>query len=213
MLSISSVGASAGITELSFFVSSVVFNKIIMKNLGENHLAVYGVASTFLALTACFFYATGSAAQPIVSTNYGAGNTTRVKKTLKISIITAVFISVVFFVVAEIFPTVIVNLYMDATEEVLSIAPGIMRKCFMGLFLVGFSVVSSYYLQASLKRGLASIISALRGIILPVFFALTLPFIFSYDAIWWSIPFGEFITAAVSVCFLISSHKTKNASN
>ena len=76
------VGASAGINELSFFVNTIVFNKIIMKNLGETHLAIYGVASTFLALTSCFFYATGSAAQPIVSTNYGANNRTRVKKTL-----------------------------------------------------------------------------------------------------------------------------------
>ncbi len=212
-ISLSSVGASAGITELSFFVNTVVFNKIIMKNLGEDHLAIYGVASTFLALSSCFFYAIGSAAQPIISTNYGAQNHTRVKKTLSLSLVVAVSVSLLFFLIAELFPSVIIKIYMDATDEVLAIAPKIMRTCFLGLFLVGLSVLTSYYLQASLKQGLASIISALRGIILPVSFAFTLPLAFGYDAIWWAIPLSEFITAGVSVTLLLLTSRAKNASN
>lgn len=210
---LSSVGASAGITELSFFANTVVFNKIIMTELGETHLAIYGVASTFLALSSCFFYATGSAAQPIVSTNYGAGKHTRVNKTLLISVATAVSISLIFFAFAELFPSLILKIYMDATEEVLLIAPKIMRTCFLGLCLIGFSVVTSYYLQASLKKSLASLISALRGIILPVSFAFILPAFFGYNAIWWAFPLSEFITAIVALVSLITTSKRKNASN
>lgn len=211
-VSLSSVGASAGITELSFFVNTVVFNKIIMKNLGETHLAIYGVASTFLALSSCFFYAAGSAAQPIVSTNYGADNRTRVKKTLTISLITATSISLLFFAFAEIFPGLIVNIYMDATDEVLALAPKIMRTCFAGLCLIGFSVLTSYYLQATLKRGLASLIAALRGIILPVSFAFLIPLVFDYNAIWWALPLSEFITAIAAASCLIYTSRKKSAS-
>lgn len=210
-LTLFGIGASAGITELSFFVNTVVFNKIIMKNLGETHLAIYGVASTFLALSYCFFYAAGSAAQPIVSTNYGANNRPRVKKTLLVSLLTAVFLSILFFAFAQVFPTLIVKIYMDATEEVLLIAPKIMRICFLGLIFVGLSILSSYYLQASLKRFAASLISALRGIILPVTFALVLPALFGYEAIFWAIPISEFITAGVSVLLLTTSSRTKSA--
>ena len=201
-LALSTIGASAGITELSFFANTVIFNKLIIKNLGETHLAIYGVASTFLALTACIFYAAGSAAQPIVSTNYGAGNHTRVKKTLFVSLLTSVSISLFFFAIAEIFPSTIIKVYMDTNEEVLLLAPKILRTCFLGLSVIGISILTSYYLQASLKRGLASLISALRGIILPIFFAIALSAIFGFDAIWWAIPISEFITAAVSVVLL-----------
>lgn len=212
LISILGVGASAGITELSFFVNTVVFNKIIIENLGENHLAIYGVASTFIALTSCFFYAAGSAAQPIVSTNFGAGEHTRVNKTLRISLLVAISLSALFFVFAEFFPTLIVKLYMDATDEILALAPGIMRKCLSGLFLVGFSVVSSYFLQASLKRGKASMISAFRGILLPVLFAFVIPPLFGYGAIWWAIPLSEFITAILASFFLFRRKREKSAS-
>lgn len=211
-LLLSAIGASAGITELSFFVNTVVFNKIIVKNLGDTNLAIYGVASTFLALTYCFFYAVGSAAQPIISTNFGAGNPSRVKKTLIISLTTAISISLLFFAFSEIFPTLIVKIYMDTTEEVLSLAPKIMRTCFLGLFLASISVLTSYYLQALLKRGLASLVSSLRGIILPVLFAFTLPAIFGYEGIWWAIPLSEFITATFCVILILLTSKTKNAS-
>lgn len=212
-LSLCGVGASAGITELAFFINTVVFNKIIMKTFGETHLAIYGVASTFTALTSCFFYAAGSAAQPIVSTNYGAGSHTRVKKTLSISLMTALSLGLFFFLFAELCPTLIIKIYMDATEEVLAFAPKIMRTCLLGLFLAGFSVLTSYYLQASLKRGCASLISSLRGIILPVSFAFLLPLIFGKNAIFWAIPLSELITACVSATFLITTTRTKSAPN
>ena len=212
-LSVSTIGASAGITELSFFANTVIFNKIIVKNLGETQLAIYGVASTFLALTACFFYAAGSAAQPIVSTNYGAGKHPRVKKTLFVSLITSISISLFFFLIAELFPSVIVKIYMDASEEVLRLSPRIMRICFLGLSVIGISILSSYYLQASLKKGLASLIAALRGIILPVSFAIILPLIFDFNAIWWALPLSEFITAAISVALLILTSRKKEGAS
>ena len=101
---------------------------------------------------------------------------------------------------------------MDTTEEVLSLAPKIMRTCFLGLFLVSISVLTSYYLQALLKRGLASLVSSLRGIILPVLFAFALPAILGYEGIWWAIPLSEFITATVCVILILLTSKTKNAS-
>lgn len=212
-LLLSGVGASAGITELSFFVNTIVFNKIIMKNLGEVHLSIYGVASTFLALTYCFFYAVGSAAQPVVSTNFGAGAHSRVKKTLSISLVTAIVLSMIFFSFAELFPTLIIKMYMDATDEVLALAPRIMRTCLLGLSLAGISILTSYYLQASLKRGLASLVSSLRGILLPVLFAFMLPLCFGYDAIWWAIPISEFITAIISITLIFLTSRKESASN
>ncbi len=214
LLSIASVGASGGITELSFFATTVVFNKAIVENLGETHLAVYGVASTFFVLVCCFFYSTGSAAQPIVSANYGAGYSTRVKKTLKVSLITAGALGLFFFAFSEIFPTLILKMYMDTTPEALEIGPDIIRIYSSAMLLVGISVVSSYYLQARLMRIASSIISALRGVVLPIVFAFIIPIVLDYSAIWWAIPLAELITAIVAIAFLIRASlcKTKKAS-
>jgi len=211
--SVFSVGASAGITEMSFFATTVVFNKIIIDNLGETHLAIYGVASTFSVLICCFFYATGNALQPIVAANWGAKSPTRVKKTLKVSLITSAALGAIFFAAAECFPTFILKMYMDLTPQALEIGPNIMRTYSSGMFLVGISVVSSYYLQASLNRVPASVISALRGVILPIFLALILPLAFDYSAIWWAVPLAELITAFISIIFLIFAEKKKRLSH
>lgn len=204
---LTAVGIPAGITEISFFIVSVVFNKIIMQNLGEDHLAVYGVASTFQVLIYCFFYATGSAAQPVVSANYGANNRARVKKTLKIAIISSLIMGLVFGCFAMFFPELILNLYMDTTPETLAIGPSIIRIYSSSLFIVGISIVASYYLQSILKRGASSLISSLRGIILPILFAVILPLAFGYDAVWFAVPLAEGVCALSSAVFLFISER------
>ena len=209
---IGSVGASAGITEISFAVTTIIFNILITENLSDEHLAVYGVASTFQILLCCFYYSLGTAAQPLISANFGANNATRVTKTLKTALITAAIMGVVFLAFTELFPTLILKLYMDTSETTLLIGPKIIRLYSLGLPFASISIVAAYYLQSVLRQTMSGVISSLRGIILPVSFALLLPFIFDYNAIWLAVPIAEIITAAVSVIFVICSNKlTKKA--
>ncbi len=203
LLQVFTLGVSAFILELSFGVSVTVFNKIIIANMTYDHLAVYGTASSVLGMMYGLLMGIGTALQPIVAANHGAEKHSRVRSTLKISVITAVCMGVLFFAVVQIFPSTILNLYMSTNEVILEIGPSILTTYCLALPISGITMVIGYYLQSLLKRWMSLTVSLLRGLLLPVAFAFALPYVGGINAIWFSIPAAELVTFAVALIFLL----------
>ena len=145
--------------------------------------------------------------QPLVATAFGAGNTDRVKKTLKLGFLTALVMSVLFFSVAELFPETILRIYMDVNDEVLAVGPGIVRAYSLCLLFMGYGMVFNYYFQSTLMRYACVLTSTLRGLIFPVSFVLLLPLVFGYNSIWLGVPIAEFLTALIALCIFIPKFK------
>ncbi len=202
-----SVGFSAFVIELASGITGLVFIRVIMSGLGDTHLAVYGTASTVLVLFYCLFYATGTALQPIVATSHGAGEPERSRAALRIALISAGAMGILFLLFTLIFPELILRFYMDVTDEVLLVGPDIVRAYTAALPVAGISIVASYYLQSVLRQGFSVLISLLRGLVLPVLLVLAMPPLFGYESIWWSIPLAELATVAVSVVLLFIDRK------
>ncbi len=87
------VGFSVFLIDIAMGVLTVLFNRQILKYLGTDELAVYGVIVMVSTFVQCCGYGVGQGAQPILSQNYGAGAYGRVAQTLRYSIWTTVFIS------------------------------------------------------------------------------------------------------------------------
>ena len=201
LLKISALGFSAFIVEISFGITSVVFNNVIMERLSSVHLAIFGTASSVLIMFYCFFYAVGTALQPIVSANYGASAIPRVKKTLHIAIIYALALGAAFTLVSQLMPETILNIFMDTTPQIMKIGPNILRMYTLSLPIVGVSILSTYYFQSILRGSLAVVISLLRGIVFPIAFVFALPMIFDISSIWFAVPLSECITCAFAILF------------
>lgn len=65
-------GFSSFIIDVAMGVLTMLFNRQIMKYLGTDALAVYGVIVSVSTLVQCCSYGIGQASQPIISQNYGA---------------------------------------------------------------------------------------------------------------------------------------------
>ena len=202
-----SVGFSAFVIELSGGIVGLVFIRVISAHLTEAHLAVYGTASTVLVLFYCLFYATGTALQPIVATSHGAGHPSRSRAALKIALIAATGLGIVFFLAVQLLPELILRFYMDVTPEVLLIGSDIMRTYTAALPIAGVSIVTSYYMQSVLRHNASVLISLLRGLLLPVAFVLLLPYVVGGGGVFWAIPLAELVTLVVSFVILISDKK------
>ena len=200
------LGFSAFIIEVSTGIISVIFNNLIMHYLSGDHLAVYGTASGVLIMFNCFFYSVGGAVQPIASANYGARLLPRVKSTLKIAIITALSLGALLTAFAQLFPGTILSVFMDTTDTIMEIGPGIIRIYTAATVLTGVSIVASYYLQSILRGSLAVVLSLSRGLVFPAILAAALPII-SPDAIWWAIPLAEIMTLFVSIAFIVAVNR------
>lgn len=206
LLKISAIGLPAFISEISAGTVTVIFNKIIMSTLSANHLAVYGTVSSALFCLICFYMALGTALQPIVSANFGAGRLDRVKSVLRTAIITSLTLGALFTLLTQLFPLQILKLYMDINDEVAKIGPAILRKYMIAVGFTGVTLVISYHLQSALKRGASSALSLLRGLILPISFAFILPLIFGVEAIWFAIPLSELLTLILALFFIKKAH-------
>jgi len=165
-------------------------------------LAVYSVACNISSVLQAFAYGIGQAAQPILSMNYGARNAKRVMETLKLSIASVAVLSVIFTVFTMLYPTQLVRLYMDATPEVLHIAPSILQKYFISFIFLPFNIFSAYYFQSVLQPKMSLAVSLMRGVIFSGILIYTLPFVFGIDMIWWAMPVAELLTA-ISVVWLM----------
>lgn len=187
------MGGSNFVIDLAMGVLTVIFNNQVMLYFGASALAVYGVVSTVSATVQTFGYAVGESAQAIISVNYGAGKTDRVKTAFRYAAITAFIIGIICFLIGEAFPILLTRIYMKPTPEVLEIAPAILRKyCIAFLFLV-FNVYSTYYLQSVNRPAISLVISLLRGIVVSAVLIYILPLALGANAMWYAIPLAELI--------------------
>lgn len=200
-------GFSTFIVDVANGVLVTLFNNQIMVYADAAALAVYGVASNVSALVQACGSGVGQAAQPILSENYGAGYHKRVNQTLRFGILTVAVLGVIFTTATMLFPTPLVNLFMDATPEVLAIAPGILRIYFISFALITFNIFASYYFQAIMSAGISLAVSIFRGVALSGVLIFILPLCFGVDALWWVMPIAEFCTAAIAVLFMWRARK------
>jgi putative MATE family efflux protein len=204
---IATVGLAAFLIEITSGVTTAVHNITITEHLGTAHLAVYGTSSMVVITCYTLFNGIGTAMQPLVATAFGAGNTDRVKKTLKLAFLSALVMSALFFTVCEVFPTTILRIYMDVSDEVLKIGPRILRLYCTSLLVMGFSMVFNYYFQSTLMRSACTLLSMLRGLIFPVALVLVLPLLFNYNFIWLAVPIGEILTVTIAALIFIPKYK------
>ena len=176
-------------------ILTVLFNRQIMKYLGSNALAVYGPIIQISTFVQCCAYSVGQAAQPILSMNYGAHKSGRIRETLRLALWTTAFFGVFWTAVSMAFPRFFIRVFMSPTPEILDMAPAIIRSYALSFLLLPFNIFSTYYFQAILKPKAAFVVSVARGLVISGVLILVLPVVVSADALWFAMPITELVTA------------------
>ena len=204
-------GFSTFFIDIAMGILTILFNRQIMAYLGTNALAVYGVIVNVSTLVQCCAYSIGQESQPIFSTNFGAGKGERIRETLKYALGTAAFFGLLWTVTSLAVPELLIRVFMSPTEEVLQIAPTIIRRYGLSFLLLPLNVFSTYYFQAVLKPEAAFIVSVSRGLIVSGIFIFLFPALAGADSIWFSMPFTELIVAVYVVCMIMRYTKQLSA--
>jgi len=201
-------GFSAFFIDFAMGILTIMFNRQIMKYNSTDALAVYGIINNIAAVIQCCAYAIGQASQPIISINYGAGRSDRIKVVLNNAIVTSLIFGIISATAVMIKPNIFVYIFMKPTPEVLKIAPLIMRLYALSFVFLPLNVFSTYYFQSIMKMAASFIISVLRGIVISGILIYTLPLI-NPNLIWLSIPITE-ITVFGIVFFFIMRYIKKS---
>lgn len=201
-------GFSTFFLDIAMGILTILFNRQIMTYLGTNALSVYGVIVNVSTFVQCCAYSVGQASQPIFSTNFGAGKTGRIRQTLKYALGTAIFFGIFWTALCVAAPNQIIRVFMSPTEEVLRIAPAIIRCYSISFLLLPINIFSTYCFQALMKPGAAFVVSISRGLVISGLLILLLPLAAGADAVWLAMPLTELVTVVYVAFSLVRCVRT-----
>ncbi|MGN1025715.1 MAG: MATE family efflux transporter [Faecousia sp.] len=196
------IGFSVFFVDLAMGIMTMLYNKQILNLLDHDALSVFGAIASLTTVVQCCSYSIGQAAQPILSANFGAKQMDRVRQVLKYGVLTSIAFGAFWAVLTMAFPTGVIQVFMDATDSVLAVAPGIMRKYGIGYLFVPYTLFATYYFQSILKARISMAISLSRGLIVGAVMLYLLPPVFGADSIWFATPIAEISVALVTVLLM-----------
>lgn len=203
-------GMSELLSNISMSLVSMLYNYQLMKYVGEDGVAAYGVLMyvNFIFFAIFIGYSVGSA--PIIGFNYGAKNYEELKNIRKKSIVIILIMSLCMFVFAEALASPLAKLFVGYDKGLNDLTlRGFLICSFMFIF-AGISVFGSSFFTA-LNNGLVSaVIAFMRTLVFQVAAVLILPLILDMDGIWLSIVVAEVMSAIITVVFLIAKRKKYN---
>ena len=188
-------GFSTFFIDLAMGILTVLFNRQVMKLLGSEALSIYGVIINVSTFVQCCAYSVGQAAQPIISTGFGAKRWDRISETLKYALLSCAGFSLVWTGLSMVCPNLYIRIFMSPTESILAAAPPIIRCYALSFMLLPLNVFSTYYFQAVMRPSTAVIVSVARGCVISGALILLLPLVAGADALWFAMPITEAITA------------------
>lgn len=203
-------GASEMVSQISSAVTTFLFNAIMMKLLGEDGVAAITVIiySQFLLTTLYIGFSMGVA--PVISYNYGNGNTQQLKRVVRICLGVVTVISAVVFLFSFFEGENVAKIFAENNENVFEIAKtGFVVFSFSFLFS-GSNIFTSAMFTALSNGKISAAISFLRTFGLITISLLILPRFLKVMGVWLAIPIAELITLIVAIFLIFGYRKRYN---
>lgn len=170
-------------------------------------LAVSGVVAKLNSIMAAFCVGFAQGYQPIHSFNMGAKNYARIKETYKKAIVVALMISVLAFLLFQIFPLQIISIFGSGDELYFEFAEHYLRIFMMMICVYGVQPLTVNYFTGidDAKRGIMLSLSHQGCFLIPLLIAL--PMIFGLDGVLYSGPIADALACALSLLLVARSFK------
>lgn len=206
------VGFATFIAELAMGVMMVCGNYMFFTFLGEDGVAAFSVGCYLFPLIFSINNAVAQASQPIISYNYGAGLTERVRQALNVALVAAVFCGIAISLVMWGGAGILTGIFLDSSENAYEIAKSGLPR--LGLCALPFALNVTFigYYQSCERAMRSTMYMMLRGIILMIPGFIILPHMIGIPGLWLAIPVSELMTLTViAVCYLIGRAQPRTA--
>lgn len=210
VLGIFSIGMAPFAMQLSGSVINALFNIQLIKYGGDLAVGAMGIINSVAMMVVFCVIAINMASQPIIGFNYGARQYARVKRALKLAIISATAITTTGWLAVELFPGAIITLFNNSDPGLLEIGTRGMRILLAAFPVVGSQVVGGNFFQAIGKAKIAMVLNLLRQVIILIPMVLLLPPIFKIDGVWLAGPIADLTAAAVTAAMIFREVKRMN---
>lgn len=200
-------GSSEMVSNLSVAVTTFLFNIMMMRYLGEDGVAAITIVLYAQFLFTAVFLGYTSGVAPLLSYNYGAANSARLKRLFTMSIIFIGVCSAIAYALSLCLARPVVALFAKPDNPVFELALHGMRLFAIGFLFMGANIFASGLFTALSNGRVSAILSFLRTFVFILAAVLTLPLVLGVDGVWLSIPAAEVLALAASVWYIIRLKK------
>lgn len=138
---------------------------------------------------------------PIIAYNYGARKYDRVKKTITLSIASAVLIMMIGLLAFELIPDVLLS-FFNASKEMLEIGVPALRIIGTHYIFAGFCIIAGSVCQAIGKPVYSLIVSVCRQLVVLLPSAWLLSLTGRLELVWFAFPIAECFSLVLSTIYL-----------
>ncbi|MDO4262318.1 MAG: MATE family efflux transporter [Eubacteriales bacterium] len=200
-------GASEMVSNLSMSVVNILYNFQLMRMVGENGVAAYGIIMYVnFVFTAIFFgYAIGSS--PIVSFHYGAGNESELQNLFCKSAALVCAVGVIMVALAEALAGPMAELFAGYDRELFEMTCRGFRLYSLSFFMMGINIWGSAFFTALNNGAVSAAISFLRTLLFQLAAVAVLPALLGIDGVWLAIVAAELAALLVTGAFFAAQRK------
>ena len=175
-------------------------NKILI-GFTEAATAVFGAYFKLQSFIFMPVFGLNNAMVPIVSYNYGAARMDRVKRTFRLTVVTAIAIMSVGCLLFETIPAQLLG-FFSPSEEMLSIGLAALRIIGVTFPLAGFCIIAGSMFQAIGNPIHSLVVSVCRQLVVLLPSAYLLSLSGRLELVWLSFPIAELVSLTLSAIFL-----------
>ena len=195
-------GISEMVTSITSSFVSMFYNVQLIKYIGSDGVAAYGVLMYVLFIFAAIYIGYSMGCAPIIGYHYGAKNPSELRNILNKSFKLLTFTGFVMLIVGEVFARPLSSLFVGYDVTLTDMTVHAMRITTICFVILGINVFSSSFFTALSNGWLSAIISFLRTFVFKLSFVIFLPVIMGIEGIWWSNPLSEIVAFIISVVSL-----------
>lgn len=174
LLSIMALGLSPFIMQSTESLLNICFNSSLQRYGGDIAVGTMTIIASVSQLIIMPLQGITQGAQPIISFNYGAGNTGRVKEASRLLIIVCSIYSAACCLLVESFPEAFIRLF-NSKAELISMAAWAIRVYSAGIFMMGIQTSCQQSFVALGQAKISFFLACLRKLILLIPLIYILP--------------------------------------
>lgn len=201
-------GSSELMTNISMSLVNILYNYQLMRFIGEDGVAAYGVIMyvNFFFVAVFIGYSIGTA--PIVSFHYGAGNQKELRGIFSKSNVLMVGCGLAMVLLALGLSGPLAHMFVGYDVALMELTRHGFAIYSLSFAVMGMNIYGSAFFTA-LGDGLVSaLISFLRTLVFQLASVLVLPVFFKADGIWMAVVISEVLALSVTVMLLFKKRST-----
>lgn len=187
----------------------MIINKSLYTYGGDIAVGAAGIFSTYTSVMTMVVVGMCQGMQPIIGYNYGAGLTSRLKRTYWLAVGAATVVVTIGQIGGLAFPWYIARAF-TTDAELIDQTVRCLRISMIAFTVVGFQVISTTLFQSLGKAGASIFLSLARQVIFLIPLLLLLPGRYGLDGVWMSFPISDSLATMVTAVMIFFQMRSIN---